>query len=53
MPVYTPPATPVYTPPPQQPSPQGASPDLVPSMPMLRGGDGTTVLPADGGPPGS
>lgn len=53
MPVYTPPATPVYTPPPQQPSPQGASPDLVPSMPTLRGGDGTTVLPADGGPPGS
>jgi general secretion pathway protein C len=51
---YTPPpSTPVYTPPPQQPSPQGASPDLVPSMPMLRGGDGTTVLPADGGPPGS
>lgn len=51
VPSYTPPpAVPVYTPPPQSP---GASPDLVPSMPMLRGGDGTPVLPADGGPPGS
>lgn len=47
MPVYTPPPTPVYTP----PAP-GASPDLVPALPMNRGGDGTTVLPTDS-PPGS
>jgi len=44
---YTPPPAPVFTPP-----PQGVSPDLVPSMPMMRGGDGTTILPADS-PPGS
>jgi len=48
MPVYTPPPVPVYAPP---PSP-GMSPDLVPSLPMDRGGDGTTVLPS-GSPPGS
>ncbi|MEZ5663858.1 MAG: hypothetical protein R3E94_10095 [Burkholderiaceae bacterium] len=41
---------PVYTPPPAPAS--GVSPDLVPALPSVRGGDGTTVLPAER-PPGS
>lgn len=50
---YTPPPMPAHTPPPPPPaSPSTVSPDLVPSLPMDRGGNGTTVLPS-ARPPGS